>query len=491
MNGPGTVYLVGGGPGNPGLLTVRGKELLQTADVVVYDRLVGEEILSLIPPDAEKINVGKNAGCHPVAQEQINQILLEQARLGRRVVRLKGGDSFVFGRGGEELELLAQEHIPFEVVPGVTSAIAAPAFAGIPVTHRDYCSSVHIITGHRRQNGILSLDYEALVRLKGTLVFLMSVSSLAEIAAGLQNAGMAGQTPCAVVENGALPEQRKIVSALERVGIDAQSAKVVSPAVFVVGGVCGLSDSFDWYSRLPLKGLRFLVTSPNPNASRMAEGLRKLGARVLLAPAIRTEPLAFRLPDFSRYTAVVFTSAAGVSAFWERLDACGKDARVLAGTQIFCVGKETAKALRACGIRADFVPSRYSGEFLAIELLERRLVTSRDRVLLLRAETASPDLPRLLQGAGIPLEELTVYRAIEEEGAVPGPFDYAVFTSASGVEHFCKRFNAVGGLSRIRALCIGEQTAGAARLAGMTADVSPVAAIDGMLAWIAETLGHQ
>ena len=241
----GKVILVGAGPGDPALLTLAAVRELKRAEVVVYDRLVSDDILALMPAEAEKINVGKNAGDHPVPQHEIDRILLDKALEGRRVVRLKGGDSFVFGRGGEELELLSENGVEFCVVPGITSAIAAAAYAGIPVTHRDFCSSLHIITGHKRENGALALDYGSLVKLNGTLVFLMSVASCGEIAAGLLAAGMAPDMPAAVVENGTRPEQRKLVSTVSALGEDVKKAGIRSPALILVGKVCALSGRFD------------------------------------------------------------------------------------------------------------------------------------------------------------------------------------------------------------------------------------------------------
>ena len=244
----GKVYLIGAGPGDPGLLTVKGRDCLVKADVVVYDRLVGPKILEMIPESAERIDVGKNSGHHPVPQPEISRILLEKALEGKRVARLKGGDSFVFGRGGEELELLAAHGVPFEVVPGVTSAFAGAAYAGIPVTHRDYCASVHLITGHRQKNGALSIDYEALNRLKGTLVFMMSVANIDEIAQGLMAAGMSPDMPCALVENGTLPSQRKCLTTLALAARKVQEAQIHSPALFIVGRVCLLSETMDWFT---------------------------------------------------------------------------------------------------------------------------------------------------------------------------------------------------------------------------------------------------
>jgi len=283
IQGNGKVVLVGAGPGDSGLITVKGLQALKQAEVVVYDRLVGSGILELIPDHAERIYVGKNVGHHVVPQERINEILLEKALEGKRVVRLKGGDGFVFGRGGEELEGLGAHGIPFEVVPGITSAIAAPAYAGIPVTHRELSASLHIITGHLKDDGELNLDYNALVRLGGTLIFMMSVSSLPEIAAGLIQAGMPPEMPCAVVENGTLSRQRKLVGTLSKMEQAVKEKKIKSPAVFVVGRVCELSERFDWFSALPLLGKRILVTRPRATASKLSERLRALGAEVVLA----------------------------------------------------------------------------------------------------------------------------------------------------------------------------------------------------------------
>lgn len=247
MGKKGKVCLIGAGPGDPELMTVKAVRRLRCAQVVVYDRLVGPEILEMIPENAERIDVGKTAGDHPVPQHEISRILLEKAMEGKFVVRLKGGDSFVFGRGGEELELLAAHNISFEVVPGITSAIAGPACAGIPVTHRDHCASFHVIAGHRRENGSLDMDYEALVRTGGTLVFLMSVANVPEIAGGLIKGGMPGNMPCAMIERATLPTQRKLISVLESIEGDMRAADIRPPAIFVVGTVCTLSEKLDWF----------------------------------------------------------------------------------------------------------------------------------------------------------------------------------------------------------------------------------------------------
>ena len=288
---PGKVTLVGAGPGDPGLLTRKGLEALQNAEVVVYDRLVGPAILALMPEHAEQINVGKQASHHPIPQDQINRILLDKALEGKNVVRLKGGDPFLFGRGGEELELLVQHGVPFEEVPGITSAIAAPAYGGIPVTHRDCCSSLHIVTGHQRAGKELDIDFEALVRTGGTLVFLMGVSALPALCRGLLDAGMAPDTPAATVESGTTPAQRRTSATLADLPRRAAEVGVESPAVIVVGQVCALAEQFDWFDRLPLKGKTVVVTRPKERAGTLSGRLRSLGADVWEYPCIATVPL--------------------------------------------------------------------------------------------------------------------------------------------------------------------------------------------------------
>ena len=344
----GSVILVGAGPGDPGLLTQKGRQAIENAQVVVYDRLVSPAILSLIPRDAEKINVGKESSNHLVPQEEINRILLRKAQEDKRVVRLKGGDPFLFGRGGEELELLEAAGIPFQVVPGVTSALSVPAYAGIPVTHRDFCSSVHIITGHARAEAELHIDFEALRRTGGTLVFLMSVSSLPRICRGLLDAGMAPDMPAAVVERGTLPRQRKLISSLEKLPQDAKAAGVKSPAIIVVGKVCALSSRFDWFDGLPMKGKTVVVTRPEDRSGTLTQRLRELGAEVVDYPCIRTvareenPELEEAMENLSRYRCLVFTSPTGPEIFFRRLRAAGRDARALSGLTLAAIGPKTA-----------------------------------------------------------------------------------------------------------------------------------------------------
>jgi len=487
MAKPGKVFLVGAGPGDEELLTLKAARVIENAEVVVYDRLVSPAILAKLPATAVKINVGKNVGNHPVPQEQINQILLEQALAGKSVVRLKGGDSFLFGRGGEELEVLAEHNIEFEVVPGITSALAAAAYAGIPVTHRDFCSSLHIITGHRQRNGELNIDYPSLVKLGGTLIFMMSVANIGEIAAGLIAGGMDKDMPCAVVENGTLSSQRKFVATVADIAEVVRRNEVQSPALIVVGKVCSLADKLDWFSKLPLKGTKILVTRPQATAGRLAARLKELGADVEQLPTIRTREIEGPLPELAGYSSIVFTSAVGVHTFFAKLAAAGKDARALAGKRIAAVGNETAKALQSHGIIADFVPSVFCGAALATEMLQQGFITTADRLLLVRAKKAAPALGEILRQHRIPYAEAAVYETeyISYDHINPAVYDYVTFTSASCVEGFV---NAVGkvDLRDIKAVCIGEMTANAAKAHGMKVLVAPQATIEAMVNLICE-----
>lgn len=481
--------MVGAGPGDSGLITVKGLQALRKAQVVVYDRLVGSGILEQIPENAERIYVGKNVGHHEVPQERINEILLEKALEGKCVVRLKGGDGFVFGRGGEELERLAAGGIAFEVVPGITSAIAAPAYAGIPVTHRDLSPSLHIITGHLKADAALDFDYDALTRLGGTLIFMMSVSSLPEISAGLIQAGMPPEMPCAVVENGTLSRQRKLVGVLSTMDQMVKENAVKSPAVFVVGRVCELSESFDWFSSLPLLGKRILVTRPKASASKLSERLRALGAEVVLAPAIRTEAVPFNMPDLSVFNVLVFTSAAGVTSFFDALNEAGLDARALYDKRIAVVGNETAATLRGRGLTADFVPSVFCGETLAREMLETGWIGNADHVLIAGAAVMSEALPDLLGAAGIAVKRLVVYETQEIPCRLPDitGFDWVTFTSASCVEGFARCVKEPEAqLKSVKAICIGAQTAAEASKYPMEILVAKEATIEAMVEIICE-----
>ncbi len=483
MSEIGKVTLVGGGPGDGGLLTLKGKEALEAADVVVYDRLVGEEVLSFNPEGAESSH-------HLVPQWRINEILLEQALTGKHVVRLKGGDPFLFGRGGEELELLAEHNVPFEVVPGITSALSVPAYAGIPVTHRDFCSSLHIITGHAREGKPLAINFEALVKARGTLVFLMGVSALKRICDGLLEAGMDPETPAAVIENGARSDQRKTLALLSTLPAEAERREVQSPAVIIVGKVCGLSEGFDWFDKLPLKGRTVVVTRPRSRAGTLAYRLRKLGARVVEYPCIETEAkepcpaLDQALEELPGYDWLAFTSPAGVQVFFQRLEALGRDARALAGVRLAVIGGGTAKELALHGLKADLMPEVFDAEHLARALAEEKP----ERVLLCRAAMGTPVLTSVLREAGTAVDDVHIYNTLYRSGKAAEVAELlrtekevlVTFTSASTVTGFVRSLEGVD-LGHVMGLCIGVQTQAAAKQFGLRTKVAGQATMDALV----------
>lgn len=506
----GKVWLAGAGPGDAGLLTVKATELIERADVIVYDALISAELLSRIPRDTETIYVGKHAGKHPVPQEEINQILVREAEKGKNVLRLKGGDPFVFGRGGEELEMLVQSDIPFEVVPGITSSVAVPAYAGIPVTHRDYTSSFHVITGHARKDGKLSIDFDSLVRLNGTLVFLMSVSSMEKILKGLLDAGMDPDMPAAVLERGTTARQRRVTATVSTLKEAADRADIRTPAIILVGKVCALAEELHWAEDRILGGRQFLLTRPRQNLSALAKRLRELGAQVIEMPAIHTEPISpnellrcalaqFRERDCGKW--LVFTSPIGVAVFFDALKEMKADLRnVLGGkgtVRIGAIGSATASALEAYGLFPDAVPETYSAGELGKELAE--LSQPGEHVLIARAEKGSEDLIPPLTEAGLTAEDIPLYRTVYEVNPVlketvtdmleSGEIDAVTFTSASTVRGFVRAMGEMD-YSRIRAVCIGEQTARAAAEYGMQTETAAQASMDAMTEKIVELYGN-
>ena len=383
----GKVWLVGAGPGDTGLITVKGEQVLKEAQVVVYDHLVNPDLLARYGDGKRFINVGKQAGRHFIPQQEIQEILVREARAGNKVVRLKGGDPFLFGRGGEEASYLAQRGVPFEVVPGVTSAFAAPSYAGIPVTDRRAAASVHVVTGHRQQNGALDIDFGALVQAGGTLVFLMAVATLGEICAGLLAAGMPADTPAAVVERGTTARQRTVCGAVAGIARKARQTIIQSPAVLVVGAVAGLDPELAWYDRLPLRGKTILVTRPRDRAAGLAEKLARLGAEVLCFPCVETyaaadEDLASAVRRIGSCDWLALTSPFGARCLARGVRAAGLDARALAGVRVAAIGPATAAALeRELAVRADYVPEVYDSAHLGAGLA--RLAASarrRDRL---------------------------------------------------------------------------------------------------------------
>jgi len=490
-----SVALVGAGPGNKGLLTLRGAELLRNADVVLYDRIVGADILAMIPETAEKVDVGKCAGNHPAPQEAINRLLLEKALLGLNVVRLKGGDPFVFGRGGEELELLAENNIPFEVAPGVTSAIAGAAYAGIPVTHRDCASSLHIITAHAKNNEPPKINYDALVKAGSTLVFMMGVAAIADISEGCIGAGMDGEKPAAIVENAATNLQRKFLGTVSALPAIARANKVKSPAVIVIGDVCQFSERYDWLSKKPLYGKRIIVARGRDGASDLSDKLGELGCYVLEIPCIKIALLIVPINAIASYSWLVFTSSVGVNIFFDYLIENGFDIRALCHLKIACVGIATEREVNKRGIQVDYRPTEYNGEALARGLTA--IVKKDEKLLIARAKDGDDDLTRILADAGIAFEDAPIYDKIKDIASANAAItaiaaagiaiDLTAFTSSSAVHAFAEAA-AHSNIGKIRAVCIGEKTASAARSYGMDVFVAPEATIPSMVEKIKEVI---
>ena len=488
----GKVWLVGAGPGDIGLFTKKGMEVLQNAEVVVYDSLVGQGVLSMIPKDAITINVGKRAGNHTLPQEGINQVLLEQAQKGYRVVRLKGGDPFLFGRGGEELVLLKEHQIPYEIVPGVTSPLAVPAYNGIPVTHRDFCSSLHIITGHKKAGMAYDIDFEALVRTKGTLVFLMGVTALEDICNCLMKAGMDADMPAAILQQGTTAGQKRIVATVGTLKAEVDRQGIETPAIIVVGKVCSLAKEFAWYEELPLAGYKVLLTRPRDLISSMAQKLREQGAEVLELPAIRTEAtedneaLRRAWKQMQQYQWLVFTSPTGVKVFFEQMKRECCDIRMLGTVKIAAIGEGTKKALRERGLFVDLMPEIYDGENLARTLAAE--LSGGENILIPRAEAGNLELVKILKEAGACVDDVATYRTCYESQDVidevaefeKGKIDCAVFTSASTVRGFAE---AVQGLdfSKVKAACIGKQTRAEAEKYGMQTWMAKKATMDSLV----------
>lgn len=452
----GKVYLVGAGPGDPGLITVRGQEVLRQADVVVYDALIDTRLLDLAPPHARRIDAGKRAKAHTLSQDQINELLVQEGQQGHVVVRLKGGDPYLFGRGGEEVSYLARHGVPCEVVPGVTAGIAAPAAAGIPVTHRSIASTVTFVTGHedpgKSESNVDYASLAGLVRSGGTVCFYMGVGRLGSIAGELMRQGLGEGTPVAVVEWGTTARQRSLRTTLGRGAADVAAAGLGAPAIIVVGQVAALNEpGLDYFARRPLFGRCVVITRTRHQASDLRRRLEELGAWVLEAPTIElAEPSAGWGPvdeairRLGEYHWLILTSVNGVEALAERLEHLGLDARRLGdpargGVRVAAIGDATAEALRTrLGVRADLVPMQFVAESLGGELIAEHGVRGR-RCLLLRADIARPVLPRMLAEAGAYVTELAVYET-RRPAALPvevlealriGRVDWVTFTSSS------------------------------------------------------------
>ncbi len=463
------VYLVGAGPGDPGLITRKGLEVLRRAQVVVYDQLASPELLKEAPPEAEIIYAGKKAGAHALPQAQINELLVARGRAGLTVVRLKGGDPFVFGRGGEEAEELAKAGVPFEIVPGVTAAVAVPAYAGIPVTHRRYTTLVTFITGHEDPGkGASGIPWEALGQNPGTLVFLMGVKNLAEICAQLVAKGRDPHTPAAVIERGATVAQLTVTGTLAYLASKATAAAVKPPAILVVGGVVKLRERLKWWETRPLWGKTVVVTRSRQQASRLVALLAAAGARCLEVPTLEIgppddfAPLDEALKRLAQFHWVVFTSANGVAAFMERLFGRGKDVRALGQAKIAAIGPATAEALTRWGLKADVLPGAFKAEVLLAALSP--LVAPGSRILLARAQIAREVLPEGLLRLGAEVQVAPVYKTRmppeippEADAALrSGKVDVLTFTSSATVHNFARLL----GRERLQAL-VGKATVAA------------------------------
>ncbi len=463
----GIVHLVGAGPGDPGLLTARALELIATADTILYDRLIPAGALDGVRPDAELIYVGKEGRGPQMPQEEIDRLLVEHGSAGKRVVRLKGGDPFVFGRGGEEALVLRAAGIPFEVVPGVTSGIAAAAYAGIPVTHRDRSSAVALITGHEDPDKPESaIDWPALAGFPGTLAFYMGVKQLPRIAEQLIAGGRPADQPAAVIERGTLPGQRTVVATLATIAERAAAEQIRPPSITLVGDVVSLrEEGLRWFEDRPLAGRTIAVTRAREQASGLAARLRALGAEVLETPVIRIVALDGPAPDPSRYDLICLTSPNGVRLLFERLASAGLDARALHGVRVAAIGPATARALRERGVIADVLPERAVAESLVDALVDVPVT----RALVARARVARDVLPDALRDRGAEVDVLELYETVAEP--LTGELldatrsaDYVTFTSASTVRNLLA---ATGGATALgpetRLVSIGPVTSDALR----------------------------
>jgi uroporphyrinogen III methyltransferase / synthase len=487
----GVVYLVGAGPGDPGLMTARSLELIAAADAIFYDRLIPPGALDGARSEAELVYVGKQPGVPSVPQEEIGERLIEAAREGKSVVRLKGGDPFVFGRGGEEGEALREAGVEFEVVPGVTAGVAATAYAGIPVTHRDDASAVAFVTGHEDPHKEASaIDWPALARFPGTLVFYMGVKRLGENAAALIDAGRDPEEPAAAIERGTWPGQRTVTATLGTIAEAVAREQVKAPALIVVGEVARRREELEWLERRPLHGRRVVVTRARAQASGFAATLRGLGAEVVELPAIRIEP---RIENeevqkvagaLGIYELVCLTSPNGVRLLFEAMENAGLDARALAGVTVAAIGPGTARALAERGVLADVVPERFVAEGL-LEALEDHEVDGA-RVLVARAYEARDVLPDALRERGAEVDVVALYETVREQPgddeieAAQGA-DYVTFTSSSTVTNLTE---ALGDRfpTGARIVSIGPITSETARGAGLTVDVEAERHdIDGLL----------
>lgn len=480
----GKVYIIGAGPGDPGLFTIKGLRCLKEADVVIYDYLVSQEIIHQAKESARLIYAGKKRGAHTLPQDEINRLLLHEAKQGNVVARVKGGDPFIFGRGGEEAEILAQAGIPFEVVPGVTSAAAVPAYAGIPLTHRNYTSTVAFVTGHEDAAKEESdIDWKCLAGI-GTVVFLMGVKNLGRITANLTAHGKPRDTPAALIRWGTTEDQETLTGTISDIAKKAEEKHFSPPAILAVGGVVDLRGVLNWYETKTLFGKGIVITRPEAQAEECASLLHAQGARVISFPTIKIVPpvsyddLDRAIAGLPAYQWIIFTSANGVSSFLRRLKELGRDVRDLKELRICTIGPATAAQLEQLGIRVDLVPDEFISEGV-VQAFER-INLKRSRILLPRAETARDVIPEGLAKLGTKVDVVTAYRTVNsgrdkselEKLMNDGKVDVITFTSPSAVHNFME----IMGRSYVtpkgvKIACIGPVTAAAVTKAGLRTDI--------------------
>ncbi len=487
----GTVFLVGAGPGDPGLLTIKAKECIEKADVLVYDYLANELFLDYARPDAELIYVGKKAGSHTKTQDEINSIICEKALAGLMVTRLKGGDPFIFGRGGEEAQELLKAGVSFEIVPGITSAISVPAYAGIPLTHRDHTATVAFVTGHEDPSKDQSnISWEKLATGVGTIVFLMGIGNLQNICRELVKNGRSPETPVAIIHRGTHPEQKTVTGNLKNIYETAQKEKIKPPGIIIVGDVVGLRKELNWFETKPLFGKNIIVTRAREQASGFMAGLRELGANCIEFPTIEIvppddwAPLDKSIERIGEYNWLLFTSVNGVKYFFNRLYGKGKDVRALKDIRVGAIGPKTAESVREYGIIPDLVPSEYRAEAVVDEF--KKFNISDLKILLPRASKAREILPEELKKMGAKIDIVDAYRTIMPEKKVDtvsrmleaGDIDMITFTSSSTVSNFMGMFGDKADrikawLKNVDIASIGPITSETAKKLGLNITIEP------------------
>ncbi len=497
---------MGAGPGNPGLLTLRGAELLASADVVVSDALVGPDLINLAPDNAEIIFAGKRANLHAIPQDELNELLVEHAKANKVVVRLKGGDPFLFGRGGEEAERLAVSGIQFEIVPGVTSISAVPAYAGIPATHREHCSSITVLTGHEHSyKPDSTIDWEHVAQESGTKIILMGIERLRPIAERLRENGLADDTPAALVRWGTTSQQQTLSGTLVDIADKAEQVKFDAPAIIIFGSVVNLRENLNWFEHRPLFGRRIIITRSRGQSGQLASSLVELGAEILEIPVIKMalpddiEPLKDAIVGIANYDWLVFTSSNGVEHFFKWFFETYDDIRAIGGCQIAAVGPSTAARLKSLHLKIDLIPDEYTALGVANAFQQHQSIENLN-VCLLRAQVANPELPKVLNEMGGIVDDIPVYKTVletedrnnaaarlAEDGA-----DLLTFTSGSTVENFHARFDLPKTIERhgLQVFSIGPETTRRLKKLGVepVAEASPHN-IDGMIDAILDTVG--